>query len=214
MAVVMTLGSSDADNADAVRVTADALRAGGVAVFPTDTVYGIAQAVRANPAGAQRLFDIKRRDPRKAVPWLIAESNDLERFGEAVPSWAHRLAERFWPGGLTLVVRASREVPPAFCAADGTIALRMPDCTFVRDVARACASPLATTSANTSGCATPVSFDAVEPRILEAADVAVDGGEAPAGLSSTIVVCTEALPRIVRIGAVPPETIEQCVAGE
>lgn len=214
MAVVMTLRGSDANSTDAVRATADVLSAGGVAVFPTDTVYGIGQAVCANPNGARRLFDIKRRDPRKVVPWLIADAGDLERFGTDVPAWARAMAEHLWPGGLTMVVRASREVPPAFCAADGTIALRIPDCAFVRAVARACASPLATTSANTSGSEAPVSFDAVEPRILEEADVAVDGGQTPAGLSSTIVVCTDASPRIVRVGAVAPAEIERYVAGE
>ena len=207
----MTLVLNTADD-DAVRQTAQILGAGGVAVFPTDTVYGIAQAVIANPQGPRRLFEIKQRDPAKVVPWLMADPSDLERFGRDVPPWAHALAHAFWPGGLTLVVRASNAVSPVFCAADGTIALRVCNEPFVRAVARACSSPLATTSANTSGKEAPTSFDGLEPRILARVDVAVNGGETPAGCASTIVLCTGAHPVVVRAGAIDPAAIDQYVA--
>lgn len=202
----------DIEDVDAVALTAQALQMGGAAVFPTDTVYGIGQSVLANPDGPQRLFAIKRRDPHKVVPWLIADINDLERFGRAVPAWAFRLAEQLWPGGLTLVVRASNEVPAVFCAADGTIALRVPNSAFVREVARACGSPLATTSANTSGLPAPTEFAAVEPRIVEESNIAVKAGPTIAGLSSTVVLCTASEPVIVRSGAVSTAVLSQCIA--
>lgn len=207
MAVIVEI-----EDADAVALTADALRTGGVAVFPTDTVYGIGQSVMANPNGPQRLFTIKRRDPHKVVPWLIADESDLERFGRAVPSWAFCLAEHLWPGGLTLVVQASGEVPSAFCSADGTIALRVPNSAFVREVARACGSPLATTSANTSGLPAPTEFAAVESRIVEEADMAVEAGPTITGLSSTVVLCTAPEPVVVRNGAVGSAVLDQYMA--
>ena len=134
---------------------AQALSGDGVVALPTDTVYGLAQAVATNRQGLERIFSIKRRDHAKAVAWLVAGADALDIYGRDVPAWARDLAARFWPGGLTLVVAASDEVPAALRGADGTIALRMPDAPVVRSVARTLGCPLATTSANTSGMAAP-----------------------------------------------------------
>lgn len=190
-----------------VEEVAGVLGAGGVAVFPTDTVYGIAQAVSANPAGPERVFSIKRRPTGKVVPWLVARMEDLDRYAADVPAYARRLAEALWPGGLTLVVSASPEVPAAYRASDGTVALRMPDCPFALAVLRAAGCALATTSANTSGLPAPVSYGQVEARIVAEADVAVDGGETRCALASTVVSCVGARPRIERLGALSAERV-------
>lgn len=192
---------------DAVRETAEVLAGGGVAVFPTDTVYGIAQSVLPNPEGPRRVFAIKHRDPAKTVAWLVGSGEDLERYGSDVPPYALRLAEEFWPGGLTLVVKATKEVPHAFRAADGTIALRMPDAPFALALCRAASSPLATTSANTSGLKSPSSFAEVEARIIEEADIAVDGGPTLRGQASTVVLCTGEHPHVIREGCISSERI-------
>lgn len=194
-----------------VSVIAGVLARGGVAVMPTDTVYGIAQSVLANPQGPLALFSIKRRPLGKVVPWLVEDADALLRFGVEVPPYARALAERFWPGGLTLVVRASSEVPLPYRAADGTVALRCPGSAFVRSIIRASGSPLATTSANTSGCPAPTSYGDVEQRILDECDVAVDGGTTPDGVSSTVVVCVGEGPHVVREGAVPSSEIFRVV---
>lgn len=179
----------------------------GVAVFPTDTVYGIAQAVEANPEGARALFAIKRRDPSKAIPWLVADEAALDEYGLEVPSYARALAREFWPGGLTLVVSASPAVPAPFRGPGETVALRMPDSPLVCALAREAGSPLATTSANTSGLPAPTSFAEVERRIIDESDVAVDGGSTRIGLSSTVVICTGPHPTIARHGAVSDEDV-------
>lgn len=201
-----------ADGRTTVEQVASILQAGGVAVFPTDTVYGIAQAVASNPQGPRRLFSIKRRPPSKTVPWLVAGPADLELYGSSVPPWAFCLAERLWPGGLTLVVPASRYVPAPYRGADDTIALRVPDSPFVHELVGVCASPLATTSANTSGEPAPTSFAELEPRIISEADIAVDGGSTPGALSSTVVLCTGERPVVSRVGAVANAVILQ-IAG-
>lgn len=192
---------------EAVHEAASVLTKGGVAVFPTDTVYGIAQSVLPNPAGPRRVFEIKRRDPAKTIAWLVGSGEDLERYGVSVPPYALRLVEEFWPGGLTVVVKASPEVPPAFRATDGTIALRMPDAPFALALSRAAGSPLATTSANTSGLRAPSSFAEVEQRIIEEADIAVNGGQTIMGEASTVVICTEDHPHIIREGCISSERI-------
>ena len=181
----------------------EALGAGEVVVLPTDTVYGVAQAVSACPDGARGLFELKRRPPEKAIPWLVDDVFALDVYGRDVPAYAHRLARAFWPGGMTLVVRASSSVPAAYLGAGATIALREPDAPLVRELTRELGCALATTSANTSGLPSPRSFAELEERIVAGAGLTLDGGEVPVGVASTIVDCTAPEPRIVRHGAVP-----------
>ena len=181
--------------------TAHLLRAGGVLVMPTDSVYGIGcAAMPANPAH-ERVFAIKLRDRAQTLPWLVADVADLARYGRGVPSWAEDLARAHWPGALTLVVRASSAVPAEYRAADGTLALRVPDSNLVRALVRE-VGPLAVTSANTHGEAAATSGAGVEARIVEAADLTLDAGPAPVGIASTIVDATSSVPRILRQGAV------------
>lgn len=129
---------------------ARALAAGEAAVFPTDTVFGLGVSVGA-AAGPQLLYDLKHRDAGKPVAWLVEGPEALDVYGEDVPAYARRLAEAFWPGGLTLVVRASDAVPPAFQSPAGTIGLRMPASEAALGLIRAAGCPLAVTSANLSG---------------------------------------------------------------
>ena len=175
---------------------------GGVVVIPTDSVYGIGcAATPANPAH-ERIFSIKHRDRAQTLPWLVADASDLARYAKGVPDYAVALAVRWWPGALTLVVRASQAVPPEYRAADGTIALRCPDSTLVRTLARSIGAPLATTSANTHGEAAATSGAAVEPAIVAAADLTLDAGPAPVGVASTIVSCLGKEPQVLREGAI------------
>ena len=186
--------------------TAHLLRAGGVLVMPTDSVYGIGcAAMPANPAH-ERVFAIKLRDRAQTLPWLVADVADLSRYGRDVPAWAEDLARAHWPGALTLVVRASEVVPAEYRAADDTLALRVPDSNLVRALARE-VGPLAVTSANTHGEAAATSGAGVEARIVEAADLTLDAGPAPVGVASTIVDATSSIPRILRQGAI--EVAEQ-----
>ena len=134
---------------DAVTNAAAVLRAGGAAVFPTDTVYGLGVAV-GSCASPQQLFAIKRRDEGKPVAWLVGGVHDLDAYGKDVPAWARTAAKKHWPGALTLIVRASNAVPVAFQSAQGTIGLRMPNSDVALDLIRAVGTPLATTSANIS----------------------------------------------------------------
>ena len=119
-----------------------------------------------------------------------------------VPDYAHNLAKAFWPGALTLVVKASDEVGKDFRADDGTVGLRSPDHEVVMELIQASGGPLIATSANTSGQPAPGDFDTVEERILAAADVVLDGGETEHKQASTVVMCTGAEPEIVREGEV------------
>ena len=190
---------------------AQVLRGGGVVVMPTDSVYGIgAAALPANP-GHRRIFDIKRRDLAQTLPLLVADASELGRLAQGVPAWAHKLAERLWPGALTLVLNASAEVPEEYRRANGTVALRVPDSKLVRSLARE-VGPLAVTSANTHGMPAPATSDDIERRIAELADLTLATGPTPAGEASTIVDCTGAEPKVVRLGAVPEDVVMHLAA--
>lgn len=202
MGAVMPV-SQDRPSEAAVARTSSVLEAGGVIVMPTDSVYGIACAAMAGNPGHARIFDIKCRPRTQTLPWLVADIGDLGQYGASVPGWARELAARFWPGALTLVVKASREVPREYREPGmDTIALRLPASPLMVAVMRRCGCPLANTSANTHGQAAAVTGHGVEGRIVDAVDLVLDAGPAPLAVASTIVDCSTSVPRILREGAI------------
>lgn len=189
---------------------ADCLTAGGLALVPTETVYGVGVAISAFAAnletpgpdtGYGRIFTLKQRELTQTVPWLVDGPAALERYGKDVPHSICALAEKLWPGALTLVVLAADDVPSFMRAADGTVALRASASPVVQELIARCGSPLAVTSANTHGKPAPISFDEVEPRILAGVDVAIDAGETPCRDASTIVAVRDGELQILREGA-------------
>jgi tRNA threonylcarbamoyl adenosine modification protein (Sua5/YciO/YrdC/YwlC family) len=198
----------EAPSAEAINLAASVLRDGGIVIFPTETVYGIGAAA-TSCIGPQEIVDIKMRPASKPLPWLVETEAALDTYGTEVPEYAHRLAARFWPGPLSLVVKASKRVGKDFVDDRGTVALRAPDHEVVQELIRASGGPIITTSANTSGKHAPASFDELEPRIVAAADLTLDGGETRHGIASTVVDCTGAEPVIVRDGAVPATEIAE-----
>ena len=188
---------------DAVANAAAGLRAGGAAVFPTDTVYGLGVAV-GSCASPQQLFAIKRRDQGKPVAWLVGGVHDLDTYGKDVPAWSRTAAEKHWPGALTLIVRASSAVPAAFQSAQGTIGLRMPNSDVALSLIRAVGTPLATTSANISGAPAPSQDVQLDLELLEQADAVVRGIDCVGGegVASTVVDCTGEHPVVLRQGSI------------
>lgn len=198
---------------------ADDLARGALALLPTETVYGIGVAVSSLPAelpdsvsGYRRIFSLKRRELAQTVPWLVGGVEALDAYGSQVDPRARALAEAFWPGALTIVVKASPAVPAFLRADDGTVALRMSASPVVLALTRALSSPLAVTSANTHGMPAPTSFNEVEPRILSGVDLAVDAGATPCREASTIVSLVSGRLEILREGALPAERIRRALA--
>jgi L-threonylcarbamoyladenylate synthase len=197
----------EAGRAEAVAV----LRSGGVVALQTDTVYGIAVDL-ATPGGVERLFAAKRRPPDTGIMLLLSDGSQAGEVG-AVGVAARALAAAFWPGGLTLVVprRPDVELPAALTAGTPTIGLRLPDHPAPRALAAA-VGPLPTTSANRSGL--PEGRDAADivGQFGDAVDLVLDGGPAHGGPASTVVDCTGDRPRILRVGAVAPESVAAVLA--
>jgi release factor glutamine methyltransferase len=200
-------------SAEVINLAATVLRDGGIVVFPTETVYGIGAAAHSC-FGPHEIFDIKVRPLEQPLPWLV-ENDDalLDAYGVDVPEYAHNLAKAFWPGALTLVVKASEKVGKDFRADDDTVGLRSPDHEVIMELIHASGGPIIATSANTAGQPAPGAFDEVEERIIAAADVALDGGETAHRMASTVVRCTGPEPEIIREGAIPAEQIMAAARG-
>jgi L-threonylcarbamoyladenylate synthase len=186
----------------------EVLRAGGVVALPTDTVYGICVALETT-GGIDRLFDIKRRPHDKGIMLLLDSADQAPQIG-VMTTAAAALAAACWPGGLTVVVpqRADVPLPAALSAGTLTIGLRVPDHDTPRALARA-VGPLPTTSANVSGLPEARDAEEIRDQLGDVLDLILDGGAAHGGPASTVVDCTTAIPRVLRIGEVPLERVTQ-----
>lgn len=189
---------------------ADVLRRGGVAAYPTDTLYGLgAKALDADAVA--RVFAIKHRESGQGLPLLIADIADLDSVARDVPPEALALAQRFWPGQLTLVLRRHHDVPLAVTGGSDTIAVRLPDHPAPVALVRALGAPITGTSANHHGGRDPVTANDVASQLGEGLDILLDGGTCPAGQASTIVDLSDGPARVVRLGAVPLDALRSVV---
>jgi L-threonylcarbamoyladenylate synthase len=182
------------------------VRQGGVVAFPTDTVYGVGGDARRAEV-LDRLFRLKGRDRAKALAVLLADAHLLGEVCANPPEAATRMAARFFPGALTLVVPLSADFPCALHAGRGTIGVRVPDHAGARRLLAACGGLLAVTSANRSGERPAETPDEVVDALGEDVDVILDGGRAPGGVPSTVVDTTAVPPTILRFGAIAAERL-------
>ena len=180
---------------------AQALLAGAVLVIPTDTVYGIAQLASAAKS-PDELKRIKQRPEEKNIPLLVSCLDDLESCSQDLPGYARSLAAEHWPGALTLVVRASDRIPPAFRAEDGSVGLRMPNHNFILAVIALVNTPLVCSSANLSGQPPATGIDELSPQIASRVSLIIDGGKINAGQASTVLSCLGTEPQVLRAGPI------------
>jgi L-threonylcarbamoyladenylate synthase len=184
------------------------LKGGGLVAYPSDTVYGLGAAASDERAVA-RAFAVKGRLSQKALPLLLADVEDMAPLCAEVPATAKLLAERFWPGPLTLVLRRSPAFQSAALGGGDDVALRVPNHPFLRDLIRALGEPITGTSANRSGRPSCRTAGEVEPELGEAVDLIIDGGSSRAGRESTVIDITAHTPRILREGAISRREIER-----
>jgi len=181
---------------------------GGLAAIPTDTVYGLAADIH-QPQAIQRLYEVKGREAGKAIAVLVGSVEQVELVSTGLIGQAARLAARFWPGALTLVLPKQPELPENLSALP-TVGVRMPDHPFALKLLCA-AGPLAVTSANLSGQASPRTAEEVLAQLGGQVDLVLDGGACSGGVPSTVADCSGAEVRILRQGAIPAEEIARVI---
>ncbi|MBI3932365.1 MAG: threonylcarbamoyl-AMP synthase [Acidobacteria bacterium] len=178
----------------------DALRRGELLIYPTDTLYALGGRA-GEPGVGQRVRAAKGREAGKALPLVAADAAQARGLAAGWPPAAERLAARFWPGPLTLVLLAAPGVPAEVTAGGGTVAVRVPGLALPRELCRE-TGPLVSTSANRSGGPAPLTCAEAVAAVGEAAGLALDAGPGrPQG--STIVDVATQPPRLLRAGAIP-----------
>ncbi len=198
---------TDRDNS--IPLALEILRRGGLVAFPTDTVYGVG-ALAFDEKAVESIYAAKDRPIEKAIPILIGGPEDLDKITVEVPPIAAKLAARFWPGPLTLVIPKHPKLPDVVSASP-TVGVRVPDHPVARALLRA-AGPMAVTSANISGQASPKTAEEVSRQLNGRIPLILDGGETPGGVPSTVVNCLGTEPVILREGPVTLEDIQFVLA--
>lgn len=188
---------------------------GGAIILDTDTVAGIAVSAN-NPEALHILYDAKSRESEKPIAWLVSEKDDLLVYGKDVPDYAIRLARKYWPGGLTLVVDASSSIKEEFVSIDGTIGLRMPDNQACLLLAKRVGYALAATSANESGVSAPEYAKDVDPGFAKEVpvlefDESSQLHDRDSSVASTVIDCTASRPTLIREGTIPFSEIDEAV---
>jgi L-threonylcarbamoyladenylate synthase len=185
---------------------ARSLGQGGVVAFPTETFYGLGASIDQREA-IEKVFAIKERDPSKPILVLIENLNSLKGLTPEIPPDAAKLIKRFWPGPLTLLFRASPDLPPLLTGTTDKIGIRLSPHPVCQGLIRCLASPVTGTSANLSGRPSCSRADDVAEDLGARIDLILDGGETQGGVGSTIVDATQSPPSLVREGAIPLKEI-------
>ncbi len=193
---------------DPVQEAARRLRLGEIVAMPTDTVYGVAADPR-NPEAIRKLYEAKRRDLSKPIPLLLSDVSAMENVCGAPSRTARRLAERFFPGPLTLVMRLAAPFPPILNAGGETIGVRVPDHETARRLIRQMGGALAVTSANLSGKAPASKVEELDPAFENL--FVLDGGPTGGVQASTVVDASREPPVILREGVLPVSAVMDAI---
>jgi len=178
--------------------------------IPTETVYGLG-ADGLNPSAVAKIFEAKGRPQDNPLILHVAQISDMEKFCHTIPQEAYTLAEKFWPGPLTMVLPAREIVPKCTTAGLPTVAVRCPDNAVTREIIRLAGVPVAAPSANISGKPSTTTAQHVLHDHDGKIAAVVDGGACRVGVESTIVDLTEGRPRLLRPGGITPEQLMQAL---
>ena len=193
---------------DAIKKAGDILKAGGLVAFPTETVYGLGGNA-LDPQASMKIYAAKGRPSDNPLIVHIAELEQLEKITTEIPEGAKILAEKYWPGPLTMILPKADIVPRETTGGLDSVAVRFPSDRVAQELIKAGGGFVAAPSANTSGRPSPTMAEHVEEDLGDAIDMIIDGGAVGIGLESTIVDLTSGVPRILRFGHITPQDIER-----
>lgn len=193
-----------------VAYAAEQIKNGQVLGMPTDTFYGLA-ADPFNLRAVERVYEIKSRSRHKPLSLLIDSVDQAEELAQELPSAFYLLARRFWPGPLTIIVRAAARLPLKVTANSGNVALRVPAAPIPLAVIKTAGLPITATSANLSGASECTTAQAVKDQLADRIPLIVDGGTSPREVASTIIDLSQpdGQWKVIRQGAIPSEQIAE-----
>lgn len=186
------------------------LREGGLVAFPTETVYGLG-ANALDERAVSNIFIAKGRPQDNPLIVHISDKNDLYRLSSDVNSTSLILAEKFWPGPLTIIFKKSSIVPKIIAAGLDSVAIRMPSNKIALELIKYSKTPIAAPSANISGKPSPTNAMHVMDDLGNKIDAIIDGGEVEIGIESTVLDLTQKIPQILRPGKITKEQLEQVI---
>jgi L-threonylcarbamoyladenylate synthase len=192
---------------DVIALIAGVLRKGGVMAYPTDTFYGLGANCFSKRA-ILRIYRLKMREHAKPLSILVSDLGMVRSLAVGIPRLFWHLAEEFWPGPLTLVLKASSRLPEEILGPEGSVGIRLPALPWLRGLISKAAFPITGTSANISGEKEIETPGEVIASFSGKVDLIVDGGRTEGGLSSTVVDLTSPDPVILREGAVPRSILD------
>ena len=189
------------------------LRNDGIIIYPTDTVYGVGASIDSLK-GIENIYTAKERNFKSPLIALLSKIEYIDRIAiidENKRELVKKLAEKFWPGALTIILNKKSNVPDIMVPGGKTVGVRIPALKLAQDIIEGAGGILPTTSANISGEKTPRSYEELDEKFKERVDIIIDGGKTPLGVESTIIDLTKDVPVILREGAIKKETIEKLI---
>ncbi|MDE0085332.1 MAG: L-threonylcarbamoyladenylate synthase [Candidatus Poribacteria bacterium] len=188
-----------------IKSAVDCLKSGGIIAIPTDTVYGLG-ADPFNADAVQKLYTLKGRPEEKPIPLVLGTVEDVQQVAQNLPDFFFHLTDKFWPGGLTIIVE-SKNLLPQLTAGGTTVGLRIPNQPLLLDILQEFGGPLAITSANLSGQPAATSPREFGKELSSKIDFIVDDGQTPGPIPSTVYDISVFPPQVRREGVISSETL-------
>ena len=190
-----------------IKAAVDCLKSGGIIAIPTDTVYGLG-ADPFNVDAVQKLYTLKGRPEEKPIPLVLGSVEDVQQVAQNLPDFFFHLTERFWPGGLTIIVQ-SKNLLPQLTAGGTTVGLRIPNQPLLLEILQNFGGPIAITSANLSGQPAATSPQEFGQELSSKIDFIVDDGQTPGPIPSTVYDISVSPPQVRREGVISSDTLMQ-----
>lgn len=188
------------------------LKKGELIIYPTDTVYGVGGILEEETL--KKIYKAKTRNfssPLIALVSDLKKVDEIARISEENREKVNKLIEKFWPGGLTIILKKKPNVPAIMVSNGETVGVRMPNLKEALEIIESAGGILATTSANISGEKTPSSYEELSPVFKERVDIVIDGGKCPIGTASTIIDMSKSEIKILREGSISRIEIEKII---
>ncbi|MCL1865137.1 MAG: L-threonylcarbamoyladenylate synthase [Spirochaetes bacterium] len=193
-----------------ITAAAEIIKNGGIAAFPTETVYGLG-ADALNPIAVAKIFEAKKRPFFDPLIVHIAELSDMDKITKRPDSKSLKLMERFWPGPLTIILEKNDNLPHIVTSSLPNVAVRMPSNNIALEFIKKSGTTIAAPSANRFGCLSPTSAEHVYSQLGSSVDIIIDGGQCTFGIESTIIKILEDKIYLLRHGAITKEEIEEFI---